>query len=236
MTVVRDTPLDFLLPFLRLPALRVCAGMTTEDGATVYSEDLLARPLTILGAPVFACTDRGIPYVTLNGSTDALSVADAVWNSPPGGITMFCVHKPFDTATTAQTMLGKWQTGGNTAFKISKGTAIRTDVSGDGGAGIGVTNGVPVAAWQATFARYTPSVELAIWNSLTSAPLLTATSVPAALYNSAAPLDIGAIRGNTGIATNFYNGSIAVAGFCGAILDSAYILRLIAHCKRFGVG
>lgn len=229
-------PTDFLLPWLRLPGLRLCVGMTTEDGAIVSSEDLGARQLTINGAPKFASTDRGIGYIILNGTTDFLSVADAVWNSPLGYLTAFCVHKPLDTSTVQQNMLAKWGTGGNFSWHLNKATGLRMDVSGDGTTDTAISNGAPVAAWQLTVGQYEPGVALRVWNSQAGTPLATnTTSIPGALRDVTLNLDIGASRNSTNVPSNFYAGSIAVAGFCAALIDPAYITTLINHCRKFGV-
>lgn len=236
MTVSRATPTDFLLPFLRLPALRICVGMTTEDGATVYSEDLGARQLTIAGAPTFGSTDRGIPFIWLNGSTDYLSVADASWNSPSGMITAFCVHKPDDTATASQAMISKWKTGGNTSWIVRKTTAIRFEVSNDGSTSFAITNTAPAASWQLTVGQFEPSTAVRVWNSLAGTPLATnSTSIPASMFNSSGALMIGAFPNSLDVASNFYDGQIAVAGFCAAKVDATYITSLIDHCRKFGV-
>lgn len=231
-------PTDFLLPFLRLPALRLCVAMTTEDGATVYSEDLQARQLTINGSPTFGCTDRGIPFIHLNPSTsDYLSIADASWNSPAGNLTAFCVHKPDDAATGQQHMIAKWSSAASGfAWRLAKITSIRFGMSGDGSVEVARTNAAPVASWQLSVGQFEPSVAVRVWNSLEATALSeNTTSIPASIFNTTVNLDIGASRNASNVATNFYDGQIAVAGFCAAKVDATYISSLINHCKRFGV-
>lgn len=236
MRVSRATPTDFLLPFLRLPAERLCLGFTTEDGAVAYSEDLNARQLTINGSPTFGTTSQGIPYAVLNGSSDFFSVADATWNSPTGPLTVFTVHKPASAATTAQAVAAKWQLGGDFSWKIGVNTQMRADISGDGTTDTARTNTAPAASWQVTAFQFEPSANLHIWNSLAGTMLSTlSTGIPASLYNSVAPLDIGCIRTSGGAASNLYAGNIALVAISAALLDLTYVATLISHCKRFGV-
>jgi hypothetical protein len=228
---------DFLMPFLRLPAVRLCVGFTLEDGAIVYSEDLGARQLTIVGAPRFGCTPLGVPFMIMNGTTDFLTGADASWNSVTGPLTVLSIAAM--NALGDFGIVGKLPGGNQNSFILfnSGTTTTRLRVTPDGTTtsqiDVSKTSSAqaPPGQFGMTVARYIPSTEMKLWPPSGGVSVTNTTTIPAAIHNSTAPLTIGQY-GNGG---GFAAGKLALVVVCAAALDDAHIDRLYSHARLWGV-
>lgn len=226
---------DFLLPFLRLPAVRFCLGFTASDGAVIYSEDIGAREFTINGAPDFSSDTVGLPRLDFDGAADYLSVADANWNSPTGAFTLFVALNA--SPAVAMRIVSKEPGGSNRAFELyyndSTSTSITMNVNSDGTSGgiksTTLANGAPgTGAKNFIVARYRPSTSIAIWGNgnVISDP----ASIPASVFNSTGAMEIG--RRPAG--TNYFDGYLYLVCMCAADIDTAHIATIQAHVRKWG--
>lgn len=226
---------DFLLPFLRLPALRFCLGMTATDGATMYTEDIGAREWSINGGVTFASDAVGLPVATFNGSTGYLSAADAGWNSPTGTFTLMAVVSA--TAAVGMRILSKEPGGTNRAYEllynVSTATTLTFSVSLDGTIGntvaVNLAAGAPANGTNFIVARYRAGTQLALWGN--GAVATNSTSVPAACFDATGAVNIG--RRTAG--TDYLNGAIYMLAMCGADIASDHITLLQNHVGKFGI-
>lgn len=225
---------DFLLPLLRLPAVRFCLGFTSTDGAVLYSEDIGAREFTINGSPTFSSDAVGLPRIYLNGSTDYLSVSDSVWNSPTGAMTLICGVNV--TAAIAMRIISKEPGGSNRSFELyyndSTATSITFSVNSDGTAGgiksTTLASGSPASGKNIIIARYRPGSQMAIWGN---GNVTTDTSgVPSSIFNSTGAMEIG--RRPAG--TNYLTGYLYFMCMCSADIDTTHVALLQAHFDKYG--
>lgn len=232
-------PSDFLLPFLRGPALFVL-GFTQPDykangDRVFYSESYPQREFLVRGTPKLRTTPSGVVYLDFNGTTDYLTTPDDIWNSPTTReFTVWAVTQTDDIATR-QNVISKAPAGSDNAFFLdapydSTHSARVGVYQTDGNTVVGqsLTN-TPTTNWNIVFGNFIPGTEVrAQVNANADANV---ASIPSAIRNSAAVLSIGAYS----YGAMFMNGRVAAIGMHDGILDAADKTRLIAHCRRSGV-
>ena len=238
-----EVVVDLISPFLALPGLRLFVPMSSSDSAG-DATDLsgLAHHLTYNGNPTYN-VDGLAPYIDLDGTGDFLSHAD---------------HADFDVLGTETTidagirglLIGGWFWFD--AFAVNDGLITKSDgatVAGSSyqlvqnvgntlsftvfaGAAVGVTSAaLSTAAWYFVVGRYIPSttVDLFINNVLVS----NAVAVPAAINNTGAPLNIGAVNNNVAFCLD---GRVSRGFLCAAAHSDATIAALFQQTRgAYGV-
>lgn len=225
---------DFLLPFLRLPALRFCLGFTCEDGSSVISEDQSRTKWTKNGGITFDSNDFGLPRMLLDGSTGYLSAADAAWNSTTGAFTIIVIAE--GTAVADKRYISKEPGGSNRAFELnhepSTPTTLQFTISATGSTPltiVNLANGAPAVGTNMIIARYRPSSQLALWGNGKVAT--NTTSIPAAVFDSTSAINIGRRPAGTG----YFGGKLLLVAFAAADISTAHVALLQAHARKFGI-
>lgn len=145
----------------------------------------------------------------------------------------------FNTALRTDGLSGKWNGTGVTnqrswvLYKTNL-AAIRFGVSSGGTAisSMFVNSTItPVDAnWYFVVGRYTPSTEIAIWVNGTKTIL--AVGIPAALFNSTQPYEVGVYRGTP----DYLDGRVGPQFVCATALEDCFINGLFWHsAPLFGV-
>lgn len=170
----------------------------------IGSQQLTALSVTFEN---WEATDRGGPYVELDGTNDALYIADASWQEVSDGTlgtdeTLFVWHwVNTDDETTTQAFSSKWDFNGDNrswTIKGNGGAFWKIAVSGVGTSGGAITQASSTqlaTGWHFVAGYWQASTLLRIFVAAASDTSLqidsNTTSIPASLYDGSAPLAIG---------------------------------------------
>lgn len=173
----------------------------------------------------------GIPYASLNGSTQWLSRADEAGLDITAGLTfgawMYC-----NTNGVLYMPMGKFGASGNFGYGIQRLATnfYRANISGDGTTQTfsEFTSVSPVTTWEFVVARFTPSTELAIF--VNDAFKKETVSIPASIFSGNGNFAIGRYDGGP---SQYFPGRIALPFLCAATLTDAQILRMYTISRSF---
>lgn len=188
-----------------LPELRgLWAFSSVNESGNIIDLSGQGRTLTNNGTATRAILPSGLPYAIYNGSTQYFSRADEAGLDITGALT---IGGWFYAAALADVgLIGKFAfTAGNYKsylLRILDATgAIRFTVSADGSASVAINTatGIATGSWHFIAGRFTPSTEIAVF--VDGVKTVNTTSIPASLYNSNQPLQIGAYDAGTKLFT-----------------------------------
>lgn len=229
-----------------LPGLRAAWLMSTvinTGGIAVNVPDTTGngRTLTLNGGVVFNALDL-IPYADFNGSTGYLARADEaeldiIGNEAYIGIPGLSIGGWvwFDALGSQEGIVTKDQNGiTNRSYRLIKttGNIIRFSVSNTGSAVVSVDSAaIPGAGqWMFVCGVFTPSTSLRVY--LNSVSVVNTTSIPATIFNSTAPLELGRWAG-----TNYMNGRQSLMFLTASALPASTVLSLYHQTRPlFGKG
>lgn len=198
-----------------------CSGIidTCFAGAQLMTE-------TNIDNTDYGITTYGAPCVSLDGATEYYTIADSAWQEPGAGNFFVSCWARFDTFAAEMGIISKFDTGSDLRSWMLNydGTAFAWYVNSTGlvGANISVTSSVAEAVdtWYYIAGFYQPSTLIRIFVGAASDTSLTVnsntTSVPASLFNGAAPFAIGC-RYDTGAATFPLDGYVSQASAWGNV-------------------
>lgn len=233
---VIETPLTSLCaPFLSLPGLRGFWPMSAfESGGDTYDQSGNGRTLTYNGNPTYGYTTLGAPYLAFDGNDyvrrgdeaglDILGtetyVAAAVRGFTCGGWFYFG-----NTAAAQELVFSKGRGGvANTSYWLNRQAAGQGRfIIGDGAAFQGPTSTVtiPKDTWTFMVGRFVPSTTVDLWVNIYKST--DAAGIPAALLNTAAPLNIASYNDGTAA---FLTGRASLVFLCATALSDALITSL----------
>lgn len=178
---------------------QLCYGRGAAAGA-VWAE-------TNIDVSNYAATANGGPYVTLNGTDEYLSIADAAWQEP-GSYSFLVWGWAYPTVATLSTIFAKWNflaPANDRSWRLympNAGTlAFQVNSTGAPAANVSVGSGVVATlnTWHFVAGYYSPSSLLAIGTATADSPSLTyvtnTASIPALLWDTGSALYIGALSG-----------------------------------------
>lgn len=235
-----------LASYMALPGLVGFWPMSSVQRSTGNAYDLSGqgRTLTYTGNPVFTYYNGLVPYIIFDGTGDYLSRTDetdlditgteTIFTSGAAGLTMggwFWI----DTTGTEMAFMGKYTTTGNQRSYIlykSTGGTVDAIVSSDGSTST-ITTGsaVTIDTWYFAVVRFIPSTSVDIFVNATKST--NTTSIPASIFNSTAPFQIGAL--NAGGA-DLLSGQASLCFLCANALGDDLISSLFQSSRvLFGV-
>ena len=206
---------DMISPFRAIPGLVGFWPMSSVQRSTGNAYDLSGqgRTMTYNGNPTYNVQNTFTPYIDLDGTGDFLSRADETDLDILGTETIFPTGRRGMTMggwfyagalAAVSGLIGKWTaTGNQRSYLLESLTTgeIRAIVSSDGTATTTVTTTTQYATgqWLFCWMRFIPSTSLqvAVNNIITT----ETTSIPAAIFNSTAALQIGAFNAGTQLLT-----------------------------------
>lgn len=186
-------------------------------------------------------TDNGVPYVSLDGSTDYYSIADnalmdilgteAHIVSTQRGMTLGAWVYYDNTASASEMVLSKWSSPSDLSYNLSRNSSGEANVSvtsaGGSGTQVNATLGTAAASsWYFVCGKFVPSTRLKIFLNEDSDE--NTTSIPSAIYGGAAAFNLGANGGGN----NLIDGRIALAFLCAAAVPDNKILTLYHMGRR----
>lgn len=222
---------------LNLPGLRGCWPMSGFDSAGDATDmGGLAHHLTYNGNPTYNY-DNLVPYIDLDGTGDFLShidhadfdilgtetyVASAARGLTVGGwfwtdtlAVQGLLTKSSGVAAASAYELFQFGVGGGISFQINNGAVATAS---------GATAGAVINTWFFAAGRYDPSTEVKAWmNTSTST---NAVGIPAAINNSALPLNIGGFNG-----TLLLDGRASLCWICAEQLSDAIITAYYENAR-----
>lgn len=150
------------------------------------------------------------------------------------GLTVGCWFSPDIVDGTRQGLVSKYVVGANQrSFSLQMATTsndLQFSLSSNGtsGAAISATHpgGLSVAGWYFAVGRFDPSTEVAVFQNGTWER--NTTSVPASIFNSTAPFNIGMVDGGS---LFYFDGEIAFAFLCAAHIPDSIIFNLYQATK-----
>lgn len=223
-----DTWLPQLLPLL-LPNLRAYWPFSSADeNDNVLDVSGQGRTLTPNGGVVRSITAGFIPYADFDAVNDYYARADEAGLDFTTALTVG-FHGYVNAGGGTYTFIGKYGAAGNRSWRIyhdpTIGTTggIRFQVSGDGTALVSVASaGITEAKWHHIVAMYDGgnSLSLLVDGILTT----NTTGVPATLFDSSAPLELG--RSN---ATDYLDGNLAMVWLASSAYSEALAKAIYNH-------
>lgn len=233
------------IPALKaLPGLRAAWSMSAVSSSglavTVPDASNNGRALTLNGGVVFNVSTLA-PYADFNGTTGYLARADEVeldilGNEGYIGIPGLSIGGWvwFDALGNQEGILTKDDNAAARSYRLIKttGDLIRFSVSNTGAAVVSVDSAaIPSAGeWLFVCGVFTPSSLLRVY--LNSDFVDNAVSVPATLFNSASPLELGRWA-----AGSFMNGRQSMMFLCASALPEAVVLSYYHQTRPlFGRG
>jgi hypothetical protein len=209
--------------YLTLPGLRGLWTMGAVDSTgDVHDYSGQLRTLTNAAGPTLGyATTVGLgPCLTFNGTTQRLYRADEGGIAITGAMTCGLWFKPTTLAAADKYLLSKWNATGNqrswSLYVDAANGYVEGDITTDGSTVKSVLNDNPTWTEEWIFAalRFTPSTELALF--VYDQKWVNTTSIPATIYDSTAPLEIGSI-GSGG--TISFDGQASFAFLCAYALS-----------------
>lgn len=232
-------------PLKMLPGLRAAWLMSAvASGAlgivTVPDASNNGRSLILNGGTVFNALDL-IPYADFNGTTGYLSRADEleldiIGNEAFIGIPGLSVGGWvwFDALGNQEGILSKDDNAAGRSYRLIKttGNLIRFSVSNTGAAVVSVDSAAigGIGQWMFVCGVYTPSASLQVY--LNSTVVENVAAIPATLFNSASPLELGRWAG-----ANYMNGRQSLMFLCASALPATTVLSFYHQTRPlFGKG
>jgi len=219
---------------LTLPGLRGFWPMSSWDGSfnayDISGQGRTLTPTNLTGSSFGHWS--GLPYVIMNGVNQKLTRADEAGLDITGPLTMGCAVLNV-TPTASGTFFNKYDgTGNQRSYWLGcSGNSFQMVVSGDG---TGATQAVATLSgvwsnlqkFSFVVGKYIPSVSIGVyanglWNKNT-------TSIPASIYNSSTPLQIGVHDGSV-----YYNCAIGMVWLCSYALEDFIIDELYDISRAF---
>lgn len=224
---------------MMLPAVRGVWPMSAMDSSG-NPQDVSghAHHLTYNGNPVYSYSEFA-PYIILDGTGDYLDRSDEsdldilgteAYISSPGLTVGGWFYSDDGTPASQISLISKDGAAGSRGWFLSIETdgTIRILVSSDGTATTvqGSTGTISDATWFFGVGRLDPSTELAIhlngsWDRNT-------TSIPSAIFNNAAALEVGSRNGGLQLLA----GRAALCFLCAAYLSDDYVDRLFRYTRH----
>jgi len=244
---------DMLSKYLALPGLVGFWPMSSvaRDSGLVYDLSGQARNLTYAGNPTFNVltpTTYAVPYIDFDGTGDYLTRADengldilgseAIFAAAVRGLTVGCWAKFDDDTPSAQEyIMTKSAAAPQISWRLYHTTTgtIGMLISTDGTATVAqATTGLSGAGWVFVAGRFIPSASvdtyLGVGGALEKAS--NTTSIPAAVFDSTAPLNISGLNNGTGLMA----GLVALPFLCANQLSDEVIGYLYQNTRGlFGV-
>lgn len=232
--------------FQNIPGLVGFWPMSGVQRSTGNARDFGGGGLTLSynGNPTYNIHNDFIPYIDLDGTGDFLDRPDetdldilgteTIYNSAVRGLTMGGWFW-FDSLAATAGMISKSTAAGSQRsylIDVQVTGALLGLVSVDGVAAITVTssNTTSTGVWNFCVYRFNPSTELAVF--LNNTKTVNTTAIPASIFNSNSPLEIGAI--NTG--NNLLDGRSSLVFLSANLLSDAYINTLFQQSHvLFGI-
>lgn len=230
--VIPEMSPDLISPFLALTGLRGFWPMSAI-GTTSNARDQSGsnRVLTYNGNPTYNY-DGLVPYIDLDGTGDFLSRPDEAALDITGTETYVAAAVRgltcggwfyFNNAAAAQEVALSKGLGGaaNTSYWLNRQAAGQGRfIVGDGAAFQGPTSTAVISqdAWTFIVGRFVPSTTVDLW--VNTEKSTDSVGVPAALLNTAAPLNIGSYNNGTGF---FLTGRASLCFLCAAALSDTII-------------
>lgn len=230
--------------FLALPGLRGFWPMSYSSIGDAWdqSNNGAGRYLTYTGNATYNYTGL-ISYIDMDNN-DYLTRPDEVGLDITGtetyvanpGLTMGGWFQSNEQAAFGG-YIGKWTTTGNQRsyliFQTNDSPPIIRAVMSNAGAATEATalgSAITLNTWFFAAARFTPSTELKLW--INKSTTSDTTAVPASIFNSSAPFQVGAY--NAG-ATNVAN-QAALCFLCASAVSDAHISALYENSRiLFGI-
>jgi hypothetical protein len=217
-------------------------GIFVDDIACGYDLEMINTPKLLLAgyglAPCCLFTAANTEYLTYGADDiqhDILGTEATVIAAQRGLTIGIWVY--FSTLGANVGIFGKWLSAGNQkSYLIYKNNAdqLQFYVSGDGAAQVVVTNipAVTASTWYHVVGRFVPSTSLDIF--VDGVRTSNAVGIPAALFNSNQPLEMGRVDG-----ANYLNGFLSLgwlsASTCwGGVAATRDVIpwALYEHSKR----
>lgn len=219
-----------------LNGLRGFWPLTSRDeNDAMYDLSGQGRTLTNNSAMAFGVHGLAT-YAIHDGAGDYGSRADEAGLDITAGLTLGCwVY--LENAPGADTgIISKWTTTGNQRaylLNVNSTPTVEFQVSSNGTATIssGVSATLTEDRWYHIAGRYDPSTALDIF--LNGVKVSNTTSIPAAINNATAPLNLGAHNAGAVL----LDGRTNLPFLCAAVLSDATIQSIYHHTRAlFGVG
>jgi len=186
-----------------------------------------------ISAGDFGATDHGGTWIDLDGASEYMWIADAVWQE--AGAATFFVWSWVQPATLVGDMVvvGHDLPAANRSWSLHWNVGVgqyRWLVSGDGAAGFSIDSSYPETAgdWNFIACWYDPSTIISIWVGEANDPVLVkdslAVAIPASLFDGVADFAIGARPGPT----RYWDGKISNIG-AWSNLPATYIDAHVAQ-------
>ena len=217
------------------PGSGVGGGSTVLNAVTDKSGNGLHLSTNGNARIAYPSSTRLFSVMSFDGTNSYFSHADAaifditgadlpVAAAQIGGVTIGGWFYATD-ATPAATMalIGKSNTPSNTSYwiRLNTGGTVTFDVSTDGSTIVSATSAaISDATWYFVVGRFTPSTSMSI--RINGTVVTNSTSIPATLFNSNAPFQIGA-RQSGGVAANFFGGRSVLSFLCAAAVPDIFI-------------
>ena len=189
---------------------------------------------TKVDSPVFSYQNL-IPCVTLNGSSQYLTVDITSTNYNLTGALTLGAWVKTNVFTTAQSIIGRW--GDNPDWRsyllsIVNDDTVSFDIVDSVGSlhSVTTTELMTIDVWTFVCGRFTPSTELSVWYNSTK--YTNTTSIPATIFAGTAPFYIG----NDALYNNYLNGALSLAFICGQALPDRMIELLYYQSKAMFYG
>ncbi len=200
--------------------------------------------LTYNGDPTYNIYNDLVPYIDLDGTGDNLTRADETDLDVQGNETIYAtavrgltVGGWFFIDTAANTgLITKWNTDGATVqatFLLRQNTTVFNLLLSVDGTTVNVNlnaGTVQTGTWVHVVATFSPSAEAAIF--IDGVKTSTAAGIPATLFNSTSPLEIGSFNGSLFL----LDGRASLCFLSANFLPDAYINALFQQSRvLFGV-
>lgn len=179
--------------------------------------------LVNIGRDDFGQTTNGGPYMNLDGSTEALYIADAPWQETLT-YTMFVWHwARTTTLDSIQNISSKYDVNGNNcswrlSYDDTDGLRFGCNATGNMADNVWVnsSHAVAVNTWYFVGGYFNPSTLMRVFVGSATDASLTATSltvgIPASLYDGTAPLAIGTAFNSSPTLLYPWSGLIGIGG------------------------
>lgn len=220
-----------LAAYQMLPQLRLFVPFSsTDESGNAYDLSGQGRTLANTGSATFGVVNSSA-YAAVDGATQYFNRGDEAGLDITGALTIGgWFYASALVAASAYTLIAKSGAAGARGYTIYIGngasSVLNGQISSDGTATTTVTSAYDVAAteWRYIAMRYTPSTELALFDTPSGVLTKTVntTAIPAAMVNNANQLTIGA-RSDTSFK---FNGRFALCYLCAAALSDATIEAL----------
>lgn len=238
----RQTLSDIYGIFSNIPALRgLWVPSLLDQTGAISDRSGQGRTLTYTGNPTMNVYNGLAPYMDYDGTDDYHARPDEAGLDIIGTETYIASSQrglsagawvwvdALSGGTKTQGVLAKSNTVGNLrSWRATLGITDIFDfaVSSNGTAQVSVNTGLVIETgrWYFLAYRYTPSAEIAIWQS--GQKFVNTTSIPASIFNTSAPFELARFNvANTGC----LNGRIGLAFLSACAVSD----ELISHLYRY---